>query len=158
MSTSARGLSLALRASTHVRVLVQAATGASRALPRDVEDASRGSGAPDALRTAVGRGGGGAPGNVGVRLWGTKLSSPAVVAHIANLLGVPAPSQTTSVRLRGYPAQLGLAVDDYAQLRRYAKEAFGADVNIRVHRSTQLAHSTLDRPVFDLELEGVPED
>ena len=29
---------------------------------------------------------------------------------------------------------------------------------ICVHRCTQLAHSTLDRPVFDLELEGVPED
>ena len=49
-------------------------------------------------------------------------------------------------------------VDDYAQLRRYAKEAFGSEVNIRVHRCTQLAHSTLDRPVLDLELEGVPKD
>ena len=29
---------------------------------------------------------------------------------------------------------------------------------IRVHRRTQLARSTLDRPVFDLELEGAPED
>ena len=28
---------------------------------------------------------------------------------------------------------------------------------IRVHHCAQLAHSTLDRPVFDLELEGVPE-
>ena len=49
-------------------------------------------------------------------------------------------------------------MDDYAQLRRYAKEAFGSELTIRVHRCTQLAHSTLDRPVFDLELEGVPED
>ena len=29
---------------------------------------------------------------------------------------------------------------------------------IRVHRCTQLSHSTLNRPVFDLELEGAPED
>ena len=101
---------------------------------------------------------GGAPGNVGVRVWGAKPADPKVVAHIANLLGAPAPAQTTSVRVRGYPAQLGLAVDEYAQLRRYAQEAFGPEVPIRIHRCTQLAHSTLDRPVFDLELEGVPED
>ena len=72
--------------------------------------------------------------------------------------GAPAPGQTTSVRVRGYPAQVGLAVDEYAQLRRYAQEAFGPVVPIHVHRCTQLAHSTLDRPVFDLELEGVLED
>ena len=35
---------------------------------------------------------------------------------------------------------------------------FAGLVDICVHRCTQLAHSTLDRPVFDLELEGVPED
>ena len=81
-----------------------------------------------------------------------------MVAHIANLLGAPAPAHTTSVRVLGYPAQLGLAVDEYAQLRRYAREAFGPEAPIRVHRCTKLAHSTLDRPVFDLELEGVPED
>ena len=98
---------------------------------------------------------GGAPGNVGVRLWGTKPASPAAVAHVASLLGAPAPSQT---RVRGYPAQLGLAVDDYVELRRYAKEASGLEVNLRVHRCTQLAHTTFDRPVFDLELEAVPED
>ena len=101
---------------------------------------------------------GGAPGNVGVRVWGAKPADPKVVTHIANLLGAPAPAQTTSVRVRGYPAQLGLAVDKYAQLRRYAREAFGPEAPIRVHRCTQLAHSTLDRSVFDLELEGVPED
>ena len=49
-------------------------------------------------------------------------------------------------------------MDEYAQLRRYAKEAFGSEVTIRVHPCTPLTHSTLDRPVFDLELEGVPED
>ena len=92
---------------------------------------------------------GGTPGNVGVRRWGPKPANPGVVAHIAGLLDAPAPSQTTRVRVRGYPAPLGLVVDDYAQLRRYAKEAFGSEVNIRVHRCTQLAHSTLDRLVFD---------
>ena len=35
---------------------------------------------------------GGALGNVGVRVCGTKPASPAVVAHIACLLGTPAPS------------------------------------------------------------------
>ena len=60
------------------------------------------------------------PGNVGVRVWGAKPAGPKVVAHIATLLGAPAPAPTTSVRVRGYPAQPGLAVDEYAQLRRYA--------------------------------------
>ena len=101
---------------------------------------------------------GGAPGNVGVRVWGAKPADPKVVAHIAGLLGARAPAQTTSVRVRGYPAQLGLAADEYAQLRRYAQEAFGPEAPVRVHRCTQLAHGTLDRPVFDLEPEGVPED
>ena len=49
-------------------------------------------------------------------------------------------------------------MNEYAQLRRYAREAFGPEASIRVQGCTQLAHSTLDRPVFDLELEGVPED
>ena len=101
---------------------------------------------------------GGARGNPGVRVWGAKPADPKVVAHIANLLGAPAPALTTSVLVRGYSTPLGLAVDEYAQLWRYAQEAFRPDVPIRVHRCTQLAHSTLDRPVFDLELEGVPED
>ena len=101
---------------------------------------------------------GGAPGNVRVRVWGAKPVDPKVVVHTDSLLGAPAPAQTTSVRVRGYPAQLGLAVDEYAQLRRYAQEAFGPEAPIRVHRCTQLANSTLHRPVFDLELEGVPED
>ena len=81
-----------------------------------------------------------------------------MVAHIAALLGVPAPAQTTSVRVRGYPGKLGMAMDEYAQLKRYAKEAFRSELNIRVHRCTQLAHSTFDRAVIDLELEGLPED
>ena len=45
---------------------------------------------------------------------------------------------------------MGLSVDEYAQLRRYAKEAFRSEVNIRVHRCTQLAHSTLERLVESL--------
>ena len=49
-------------------------------------------------------------------------------------------------------------MDEYEQLRRYAREASGLEVPICVHRCTQLAHSTLDRPVFDLELEGVPKE
>ena len=73
-----------------------------------------------------------------------------MVAHIVNLLG--APVWTTSVRVRGCPAQLGLAVDEYAQLRRYAPEIVGPEVPIPVHHCTQLAHNTLDR------LEGVSED
>ena len=101
---------------------------------------------------------GGAIGNVGLRVWGTKLANPTMVAHIAALLGAPAPTKTTFVRVRGFPAQLGLVADEYAQLRRYAKEAFGWEVTMGVYHCTQLAHSTLDRPVFDLELEGVPED
>ena len=78
-----------------------------------------------------------------------------MVAHITALLGTPTPTHSTSVRVRCYPAQRGLAVDDHAQLRRYAKEAFGSEVTIRVHCCTQLAHNNLDRPIFDFELEGV---
>ena len=80
------------------------------------------------------------------------------MAHIAGLLGAPVPAQTTSVRVHGYPVSLGLAVEDYAHLRRFAAEAFARDVAIWVRRCTQLAHSSLNWPVFDLELEGVPED
>ena len=32
------------------------------------------------------------PGNVGVRIWGVKPADPKVVAHIAGLLGAPAPA------------------------------------------------------------------
>ena len=42
--------------------------------------------------------------------------------------------------------------------KTYGQEAFGPEVPIRVHRCTQQAHSTLDRPVFEVEQEGVPED
>ena len=63
---------------------------------------------------------GATPGNVGVRVWGAKPVDPKVVAHITSLLGARAPAPTTCVRVWGYPAQLGLAVDKYAQLRRYA--------------------------------------
>ena len=101
---------------------------------------------------------GGAPGNVALGVWGTKPGGPKVAAHVANLPGAAVPAQTTSVLVRGYPAQLGLAVDEYAQLRHYAQEAFGPQVPIRVHRCTPLSHSTLDRPGLDLELEGAPED
>ena len=62
---------------------------------------------------------GGAPSNVGVCVSGAKPAEPKVVAHIANLLGAQAPAQATYVRVRGYAAQVGLAVDEYAQLRRY---------------------------------------
>ena len=79
---------------------------------------------------------GGGPGNVGVRFWGTKLASPTVLAHIASLLGAPSPTQTTSVRVQGYLAKLGLAVDEHVQLWRFAKEAFGSEVTIRVHGCT----------------------
>ena len=48
---------------------------------------------------------GGAPGNVGVLVLGTKPADPEVVGHIAGLLSAPAPMQTTSVRVWGYPAQ-----------------------------------------------------
>ena len=101
---------------------------------------------------------GGTPATWGSASGGAKPADPKVVAHISSLLGAPASAQTTCVRVRCYPAQPGLAVDGYAQLWRYTQEAFGPKVPIRVHRYTQLAHSTLERPVFDLELEGVPED
>ena len=79
---------------------------------------------------------GGSPSNVGVRVWGTKPADPNVVAHIAGLLCAPAPAQTTFVRLRGYPAQRGLAVDEYAQLPRNAQEEFGPEAPISIHCCT----------------------
>ena len=71
----------------------------------------------------------GAPSNVGVRVWVAKPANLKVVANIASLLGAPGRAQTASVRVRGYPAQLGVGVDEYAQLWRYAQE-----VPICVHR------------------------
>ena len=50
---------------------------------------------------------GGAPGNVGVRVWGIKPANPKVAAHVANLLGAPVPAQITSVRVlpcRAWPS------------------------------------------------------
>ena len=100
----------------------------------------------------------GAPGKVGVCDWGAKRADPKVVAHIANLLGALAQAPTSSVLVLSYPARLRLAVDEYAQLLRYAQEAFGPEVPICVHGCNQLAHSTLDCLFFILDLEGVPED
>ena len=79
------------------------------------------------------------------------------MTHAAELLGAPAPTRPVSVRVRGYAAGLGLADGDDAQLRRAAVDAFGRDHPVTVHRCTQPVRSTLDRPVFDPELEGVPE-
>ena len=45
---------------------------------------------------------------------GGKPADPKAVAHIAGLQGAPAPAHTTSVRVWGYLAQRGLAVDEYA--------------------------------------------
>ena len=50
---------------------------------------------------------GGAPGNVGVRVWGAKPADPKVVAHIASLLGAPAPAQTPFRAGPGLPRVTG---------------------------------------------------
>ena len=89
---------------------------------------------------------------------GAQPADPKLVAHMANLLGALAPAPTTSVRVWGYPGQPGQVMDEYAQLWRHAQEAFVPQVPIRLHRCTKLAHSTVDRPVCDLDLEGVHED
>ena len=101
---------------------------------------------------------GGSAGRIGVRVWGPGPSDPDVAAAAARVLGAPVPERLTSVRIRGYPAAVALSTDDYAQLRRAAAEVFGDRVPIRVRRCTQLASTTLERPVFDLLLEGVPMD
>ena len=56
------------------------------------------------------------------------------------------------MRVRRYPVALALAMDDFAQLRCAAAEAFGLGVPIWVCCYTQLANSTLARSVFNLEL------
>ena len=97
---------------------------------------------------------GGSPGCIDVRLCGTKPPDLGITARAAALLGALVPAQSTSVRMRGYPAARG--TDDYAQLQHAAAEAFGSDAPIRVRHCTRLPDSTLAHPVFDLELEGVP--
>ena len=86
--------------------------------------------------------GGGVPSNFGVLLWGTKSAQLEIVVHIAGLLGTLAPAQATSVRFRGFPVSLALAVHNYAQLRRFTSEAFGRDVAIRAQHCTQEAHNS----------------
>ena len=81
-------------------------------------------------------------------------SDPDIVAVAARNLG----ERVTSVRTRGYPAVVAPSMDDYAQLERVAAEVFGERVPIQVRRCTQLASTSLERPVLDLQLEGVPLD
>ena len=101
---------------------------------------------------------GGSARRIGVRVWGPGPSDPNVAAAAARVLGAPVPERVTSVRIWGCPAAVALSTDDYAQLRRAAAEVFGDRVPIRVRRCSQLASSTLEPPVFDLLLEGVPMD
>ena len=49
----------------------------------------------------------------------------------------------------------GAAAEADAQLRRAAAEVFGDRVPIRVRRCTQLASTSLERQVLDVQLEGV---
>ena len=93
-----------------------------------------------------------------VRVWGLGASDPDVVAAHARILGAPVPERVTSVCIRGYPAAVALSEDDYAQLRRTAAEVFGDRVPTQVRQFTQPVSTTLERPVFDLLLEGVPMD
>ena len=114
-----------------VRVAVQAATGALQALLEVWKTLAE----DHELQTLFpGLSGQGAPG-----LWGTKpanpqwwLTLPTFCARWPRRRLPPSGSGAT----RGYPAPLGLAVYDHAQLQRYTKDAFGSEVNICVHRCT----------------------
>ena len=101
---------------------------------------------------------GGSAGRIGVRVWGPGPSDPDFAAAATRILGAPVPERVTSVHIRGYPAAVALCTNDYGQLRRAVAEVFGDRVPIRVRRCTQLASTTVERPVFDLLLEGVPMD
>ena len=98
----------------------------------------------------------GSAGGIGVRAWSPGPLDPDVAAAAAHILGAPVPERVTWVRIQGYPAAVALSTDDYAQLRRAAAEVFRDRVPIRVRRCTQHASTTLERPVFDLLLGGVP--
>ena len=135
--------------------MVQAATGAPWALPGRLEDPRQGSRALDAVRRADGRG---CPRQRRGTHLGDQAGEPRGRGAHRKSAGRIGPVTDDLCAGPGNPAQLGVAVDEYAQLRRYAKEAFASEVNIRVHRCTKLAYGTLDRPVFDLELERVPEE
>ena len=106
----------------------------------------------------AGRVDGATTGNVRVRICGPPPCEPHGGGAHRQPTGRTGPVTDNFCAGPGLPPQLGLAVDEYAQLGRYAKEAFRSEVNFRVHRCTKLAHSTLNRPVFDPELEGVPEN
>ena len=62
----------------------------------------------------------------------------------------------TAVRVREYPLPFAPAIHKYAQLQGAARKVFRDVPPIRVRRCTELPFSSLARPVFDLELEGVP--
>ena len=58
--------------------------------------------------------------------------------------------------MRGYPPPFALATDEYAQLCLAVREVFGDAAPIRLRCCTYLSFSSLARPMFDLEVEGVP--
>ena len=112
----------------------------------------------EASRNFAGLVQGGSAGRIGVRVWAPGPPDPDVVTAAARILGAPVPERVTSVHVRGSPAAVAVSTDDYAQLRRATAEVFGDRVPIRVRRCPQLASTTLERPVFDLLLQGVPMD
>ena len=94
------------------------------------------------------------PDRVGVRVWGGPVQQQ-VRAEIASLLGIKFQAPTTTVRVRGYGLSFGLVSGDQQVAQREADKVFGANV-VSVKHTRHLQKSGLERPVYDVELTGVP--
>ena len=79
---------------------------------------------------------GGLPGNVRVHLWGDQAGELRGGGAHGETAWRASPLSDHLHPGPGLSVQLGLAVHNYAQLRRYANYAFGPEVNIRIHRCT----------------------
>ena len=96
------------------------------------------------------------PAKLRFRVWGSSPPSPELANVLASALGAPAPElPTTQVRVRGYPAWLGLASQQQPAVQWEADALFGAGA-VRVLRCRHLTASGLRRPVFDLDVAGLP--
>ena len=96
------------------------------------------------------------PAKIGVRTWGGGWAPPELRAAIAKALGGGVLVPAVEVQMRGYGAALGQPADDYAALRSELKRVF-PDTPVRLRSCTPMSNTGLQRAVYTLVLEGIPE-
>lgn len=98
------------------------------------------------------------PAKIRIRVWGKAPPTAELSRALAGALGAPTPTPpTTQVRVRGYPAWLGLASQQQPAAQWEADRLFGQG-SVQVMRCRHLSKSGLRRPVFDLDVAGIPPD